>query len=408
MPMNFKKLTVAFRNRGDGNVYMDGPTSPPAGGAAVCRICHSSEKSGPTDGEPLISPCRCKGTMGLFHRTCLNRWLRQCKKDHCEICKFKFEVVSVRPSFSEFVRGKDDAKLDRNNMLTDIFIFTIITPLAFISSYMCGQSAMETRREIDAARAAARASYAPMPKRDVDEMSVGGLWFLSGLIIFTWIGWLLICINYHRICFREWQQRNQKPQIADQLTHDESRVLNGKQRPGRVTTCANSLRSLFKCLCCVAADDNQSHSTTVVPQGPAVDNVSRINFDMNATIANHSPLANSTVVASEDDGGQHALNTTTTSGTAESLPMIAGSRGNNIFSTHSAFRPVHNYDEPPDVDFPAMNSYDSHPAVNLASPLRTTLPRPFVQTSPVVRNNARRVHFNELSPVKEPRDSIYV
>lgn len=40
---------------------------------------------------------------------------------------------------------------------------------------MCGQSAMETRREIDAARAAARASYAPMPKRDVDEMSVGGM-----------------------------------------------------------------------------------------------------------------------------------------------------------------------------------------------------------------------------------------
>uniref|UniRef100_A0A914ZL30 RING-CH-type domain-containing protein n=1 Tax=Parascaris univalens TaxID=6257 RepID=A0A914ZL30_PARUN len=65
---------------------------------AVCRICHSSEASipynGAAPGEPLISPCSCnyRGTMGLYHRSCLERWLTTSKTNCCEICKFAFQI----------------------------------------------------------------------------------------------------------------------------------------------------------------------------------------------------------------------------------------------------------------------------------------------------------------------------
>lgn len=34
-----------------------------------CRICFESENE-----EKLIQPCKCKGTIGYVHRTCLNNW----------------------------------------------------------------------------------------------------------------------------------------------------------------------------------------------------------------------------------------------------------------------------------------------------------------------------------------------
>ena len=76
---------------------------------AVCRICWGSEddETNPDDANdinPLISPCRCTGTMGNIHLKCLRGWLQtKCtrkvhrkqivikfKKLDCELCKVNF------------------------------------------------------------------------------------------------------------------------------------------------------------------------------------------------------------------------------------------------------------------------------------------------------------------------------
>ena len=74
---------------------------------AVCRICLLSESEepdkGPASGDPnpMISPCKCAGTMGIIHFKCLRVWLetKRTKKVHkgqttikfnkmdCELCK---------------------------------------------------------------------------------------------------------------------------------------------------------------------------------------------------------------------------------------------------------------------------------------------------------------------------------
>lgn len=75
---------------------------------AVCRICLMTESEtipeDPNEVNPLISPCKCTGTMKAIHLKCLRGWLEtKCtrkqhkkaiifkfKKVDCELCKVKF------------------------------------------------------------------------------------------------------------------------------------------------------------------------------------------------------------------------------------------------------------------------------------------------------------------------------
>ncbi|KFM81801.1 E3 ubiquitin-protein ligase MARCH1, partial [Stegodyphus mimosarum] len=57
----------------------------------TCKICHTVAK--PDD--PLISPCRCTGTLRYIHCGCLMKWLEICNKRSrkpptCELCKYQF------------------------------------------------------------------------------------------------------------------------------------------------------------------------------------------------------------------------------------------------------------------------------------------------------------------------------
>ncbi|KAG8201273.1 hypothetical protein JTE90_016759 [Oedothorax gibbosus] len=62
-----------------------------AGDLPTCKICHTAAK--PED--PLISPCRCTGTLRYIHCGCLMKWLEICNKRSrkppiCELCKYQF------------------------------------------------------------------------------------------------------------------------------------------------------------------------------------------------------------------------------------------------------------------------------------------------------------------------------
>ncbi|XP_065307810.1 E3 ubiquitin-protein ligase MARCHF11-like [Dermacentor albipictus] len=56
-----------------------------ASSGPMCRICHEGDQQ-----DSLVSLCRCSGTMGLLHITCLERWLNARNIDHCELCDHRF------------------------------------------------------------------------------------------------------------------------------------------------------------------------------------------------------------------------------------------------------------------------------------------------------------------------------
>ncbi|XP_046698642.1 E3 ubiquitin-protein ligase MARCHF1 [Silurus meridionalis] len=52
----------------------------------VCRICHSEG-----DEEcPLITPCRCTGSLRFVHHACLRQWIKSSNTRCCELCQYNF------------------------------------------------------------------------------------------------------------------------------------------------------------------------------------------------------------------------------------------------------------------------------------------------------------------------------
>lgn len=83
------------------SVSSDGP---------FCRICHEG-----ANGESLLSPCVCTGTLGAVHKSCLERWLSSSNTSYCELCHTEFAVekrprplteVCLQPDI-EMGRGKE-------------------------------------------------------------------------------------------------------------------------------------------------------------------------------------------------------------------------------------------------------------------------------------------------------------
>lgn len=61
----------------------------------VCRICFDGERNE----EPLISPCKCSGSVKFIHESCLNSWLLSQGgnlKKQCEICKYFFNYHPLK------------------------------------------------------------------------------------------------------------------------------------------------------------------------------------------------------------------------------------------------------------------------------------------------------------------------
>jgi len=80
----------------------DAKSEANSGDNNMCRICFSDD----TDKDnPLISPCKCSGSMQFVHLKCLRQWLSRnenkkigpfvtsytWKAFHCELCKEKLE-----------------------------------------------------------------------------------------------------------------------------------------------------------------------------------------------------------------------------------------------------------------------------------------------------------------------------
>nr|XP_056711839.1 E3 ubiquitin-protein ligase MARCHF1 isoform X1 [Euleptes europaea] len=52
----------------------------------ICRICHCEGD----DENPLITPCRCTGTLRFVHQGCLHQWIKSSDTRCCELCKYDF------------------------------------------------------------------------------------------------------------------------------------------------------------------------------------------------------------------------------------------------------------------------------------------------------------------------------
>ncbi|VVC98332.1 unnamed protein product [Leptidea sinapis] len=91
-------------------------------GSNVCRICMTKGR------ERLISPCNCKGSLANVHLSCLERWLNQVGRNHCELCGFSYPAIRTpRYTVLQALRLWFGNPRNRNHLQSDCLIFWLLS-----------------------------------------------------------------------------------------------------------------------------------------------------------------------------------------------------------------------------------------------------------------------------------------
>ncbi|CAL1265132.1 unnamed protein product [Larinioides sclopetarius] len=165
--------------------------SPAASSGPICRICHEGD-----DKEDLVSPCKCTGTVGLVHKTCMERWLstRPNSNDKCEICNYTFVTARYPKSVLEWIQSDENNGNHRRSLMGDVTCFMLLTPLAIVSSFLCVEGA----------------------KRQVvwgNSLEAGCLMALATFLITIYFVWNILTIRYHMKGYLRWRSKNQNVKL---------------------------------------------------------------------------------------------------------------------------------------------------------------------------------------------------
>ncbi|KAK0183384.1 hypothetical protein PV327_001432 [Microctonus hyperodae] len=87
---------------------------------------------------PLISVCKCRGTVALVHVECLERWLTESGHTRCELCGYRYLTKRVpRHGLAQSAWIWFNTVIATRQMLLDILYLVVTTPLALFSIYIC-------------------------------------------------------------------------------------------------------------------------------------------------------------------------------------------------------------------------------------------------------------------------------
>ncbi|XP_043488563.1 E3 ubiquitin-protein ligase MARCHF3-like [Polistes fuscatus] len=127
----------------------------------ICRICHmggtslssnkNQSRSQPEEKQirisafssysylgPLISACKCRGTVGLVHADCLERWLTESGHTRCELCGYKYTTKRIpRHSILRSLLIWFKTVVVTRQMFLDVLYLVVTTPLALFACYVC-------------------------------------------------------------------------------------------------------------------------------------------------------------------------------------------------------------------------------------------------------------------------------
>ena len=135
-PSPSTRIPPAFLSWMSGRGSTSGQDTSKNSSVNFCRICHEGESGG----ERLISPCRCSGSVGLIHRSCIEKWLTIVNNDICELCRQKYSISRHPRPISSWL-CEPAVGDDQRNLVGDGVCFLLLTPLAGISAYLCASGA---------------------------------------------------------------------------------------------------------------------------------------------------------------------------------------------------------------------------------------------------------------------------
>ncbi|VDK44755.1 unnamed protein product [Anisakis simplex] len=203
-------------------------------GRPVCRICHLVNE---TCRNPLVSPCRCSGTMQFVHIGCLVHWLEISAKKmypqpRCELCGYNYKrhpCVDLKRVHVPRIDVKDVT-------LNGVFLFALVVMV------VCAVLGVHFLRVTDQYRSLRlyRVSPTPMNNDDLTVITCSVLFFIAFFIaVFTQYR---AEASIFRVFFRFWLI-NRNWQIRNYDISDDPEMLVEKQeRSEKVDVTANNER----------------------------------------------------------------------------------------------------------------------------------------------------------------------
>ncbi|XP_062306245.1 E3 ubiquitin-protein ligase MARCHF2 isoform X1 [Osmerus eperlanus] len=157
----------------------------------ICRICHEGG-----NGEGLLSPCDCTGTLGTVHKSCLEKWLSSSNTSYCELCHTEFTIERRPRPLTEVTKWLRDPgpRNEKRTLFCDMVCFLFITPLAAISGWLCLRGAQD---------------HLQLKSR----LEAVGLIALTIALFTIYVLWTLVSFRYHCQLYSEWRRTNQKVRL---------------------------------------------------------------------------------------------------------------------------------------------------------------------------------------------------
>lgn len=190
------------------------PETPPAGdshvtalsGRPACRICREGDRE-----EPLVSLCKCSGTAGLRHASCLERGANA--EELCKVCQHRFQTGAVESGSARLFHRwvlLGEPQMQRA-LLSDLLLFALLTPVAAVSCLLCVRGASKRALRGDVAEAA-------------------GLVALAVLAVTAWVGWSSFAVRVHWRAFAAWKSRRDPMRRVEVVASPSQRGTTGAHR----------------------------------------------------------------------------------------------------------------------------------------------------------------------------------
>jgi hypothetical protein len=184
--------------------------SPSGSLGSICRICHEGDTN-----EKLLAPCRCTGSVGLIHATCLEHWLTSSNSDKCELCKFVYNTQKEPRSCFDYLRDSEN-QYNVRNLIADIVCFFLLTPLLVISTYLCVLGAHQYFIR--------------------ERWEAIGLIILAIFLLAVYLTWCHVTLRFHVSVCAEWQGSNQHVRLEPLTNYNPHTDVSN---PARIMTAIN-------------------------------------------------------------------------------------------------------------------------------------------------------------------------
>ncbi|XP_006147749.1 E3 ubiquitin-protein ligase MARCH8 isoform X2 [Tupaia chinensis] len=118
------------------------PISPVSASGDACRICHCEGD----DESPLITPCRCTGSLHFVHQACLQQWIKSSDTRCCELCKYEFIMETKLKPLSKWEKLQMTASERRKIMCSVTFHVIAITCVVWSLYVLIDRTAEEIKQ----------------------------------------------------------------------------------------------------------------------------------------------------------------------------------------------------------------------------------------------------------------------